>query len=305
MSGLIILMVFISLTGWVLALAYYRIYFLHRQRLLKALGVKGCQKAINVTMGEKITQAGKLLEPLGKRIYPVFKRAGLEKNLVLAGYPLGLSLNGLAGFSFILAAVGVILGNLLVIIGFPMAGLLQLLLFLCGFLGPAVWLRNTAHRRQERIGLDLPDYLDAVSVALSAGVPLETALHYIIRETEGPLGEELMLLLKETELGIPREEAYIRMVQRNNCPQLTAMAESLIRGNKLGVPVSDTFRLLAEGFRAERIYRIKDKAGQASPKVTLITSFIILPALLLGIFGLLALNLIYNPQSLGLNRIFS
>lgn len=307
MTGAITLLVMMVLVLWFLAVKRFLFYCGQKDKLLATLGVAG-QNKVPRTFKERIiillVRLGRKFAPVGARCTVLIKKVYLSRNLALAGNSYGLDIASFLGICFVMGVSGLLMGNLLVLLGFPLGRLLQFVFLLLGFAGPIYGLRAAAHKRQEEIGLALPNYLDAISVTLQAGVSLESAMRYTIMQTKGPLGEELDIWQNEIELGLPREEAYNRLRQRNNCPQLATLVYALNQGSKLGVPVATTFKVLAEDMRINRINTLKEKAGQASPKVTLITSFIILPAVLIGIFGLLVLNLFYNPQGLGLQGLY-
>lgn len=148
--------------------------------------------------------------------------------------------------------------------------------------------------------MELPEFMDAMSITLQAGVPMDPAMKQIISKFEGPLKEELQRFQQEIDIGVPRDEAYLRLTNRNQSKQLETMVSSLLQGSKLGVPISETFNLLSFDMRETRIAKMKENAAKAGPKVTLITSFLVLPAVLLCIVGLLVLNVIYNPEGIGI-----
>ncbi|WJH34647.1 type II secretion system F family protein [Paenibacillus sp. CC-CFT747] len=89
-------------------------------------------------------------------------------------------------------------------------------------------------------------------------------------------------------------------MNRNQSKELETLILSLIQGSRLGVPIANTFKLLAEDMRESRIGKIKERAAKAGPKVTMITTFLIMPAVILSIMGLLVLNFIYNPGAFGI-----
>jgi tight adherence protein C len=72
----------------------------------------------------------------------------------------------------------------------------------------------------------------------------------------------------------------------------------LLQGLKLGVPIATTFKVQAEDMRQFREEQVKELAAKASPKVTLVTTFVVAPVSILMIAGLMILNLIYGENSL-------
>ncbi|MHA6482829.1 type II secretion system F family protein [Paenibacillus sp. strain BS8-2] len=240
---------------------------------------------------------------VGQRFPYFINKKDIMRKLELAGYPEGLDLNSFYGLRFV-SFVGVSLGAILLqSLGFINSPI-QLLLMAFGLFVPVVWIRLAASARQEQISADLPDFMDMMSVTLQAGIPLEPAIKQIVGGMEGPLADELNRFIQETDMGLSREESFTRLMKRNNSQELETLVTALLQGSKLGVPIANTFRSLSEDIRSSRINKIKEKAAKAGPKVTLITTFCILPAVLLLVVGLLVLNFIYNPAGMGIQDGF-
>ncbi|MDA3129154.1 type II secretion system F family protein [Aliibacillus thermotolerans] len=234
--------------------------------------------------------------------YPIVRRhEQYERMLLKAGNPYQLTLQDFYGFRYIIGISAYVFGWLYYILGLPFA-LYALLLFpVSTFFLPDIWLYFKAKERQEKISLDIPDFLDVVSVSLNAGASLDGAMVQVAKQMGGPLGEEIERFNREINLGVPRTKAYENLLYRNDAPELEMLIQSLIQGGELGVPVSRTFRVQADDLRSTRGFRAKEKAAKASPKVTAITTLTIVPSVFVLVLGLLFLNFIYNPEAFGLD----
>ncbi len=292
-----------ALLSWGAAVFFYWRYQLKRLNLRKKLGMVQ-EKKEKVTLSERFKKRifswSEKLIPLGLRFRLFTNPTQIERQIELAGHPGGLRLDSFYGFRFLCVFAGLLFGTLLVWLGFG-NGLVLILFILAGLVFPSLWLSGAAKERQERLGLDLPDFMDAMSVSLQAGVPMEPAMRQIISHMEGPLKEELVRFQQELDIGVARDDAYVRLMNRNQSRELETLVTSLVQGSRLGVPISQTFQLLSTDMRETRIGSMKERAAKAGPKVTLITSFLILPAVLLCIVGLLVLNFIYNPEGIGIS----
>ncbi len=292
-----------ALLSWGAAVFFYWRYQLKRLNLRKKLGMVQ-EKKEKVTLSERFKKRifswSEKLIPLGLRFRLFTNPTRIERQIELAGHPGGLRLDSFYGFRFLCVFSGLLFGTLLVWLGFG-NGLVLILFILAGLVFPSLWLSGAAKERQERLGLDLPDFMDAMSVSLQAGVPMEPAMRQIISHMEGPLKEELIRFQQELDIGVARDDAYVRLMNRNQSRELETLVTSLVQGSRLGVPISQTFQLLSTDMRETRIGSMKERAAKAGPKVTLITSFLILPAVLLCIVGLLVLNFIYNPEGIGIS----
>lgn len=288
---------------------YLYIYIVKKENLLKTNGYTRKKNKKKRTLQERLltplVRWGKQAGPIGMK-YPFF--ADIEKHenyLRQAGNPLGLQLQDFYGFRFVLGMLGLGFASIYGILGLPFGMPMVLISILGGFFGPSLWIYLAAKNRQETISIMMPDFLDTVSVTLSAGVSLDGALKQVTQQIEGPLSEEIDQFSKEVELGVPRNTAYQNIMLRNSSKELHSLVNALIQGTSLGVPVSKTFKLQAEDLRATRGFAAKEKAAKASPQVTLVTTFFIAPAVIGLIVGLLALNVMYNPGAFGLDSFFN
>ncbi|MBP1930695.1 type II secretion system F family protein [Ammoniphilus resinae] len=293
--------VWLSVLCWGIAMYFFLRYHLQRIRLLKNLSLISAKKKKQKWSAELkhyLLKSADRFSPVGRRLSLFVNEQELERQLLLAGFPEGLTVSAFLGLRFVSLLAALLIGNVFTWLGF--GGIVLLILIAAGLFGPNLWIRLLAKRRQEQIGLELPDFLDTMSVTLAAGAPLDASIKQITSQMEGPLYEELMRFEQELDFGVPRDEAYQRLMRRNDCPELETLVLSLLQGSKLGVPIAKTFQVMAQDMRESRIGKIKEKAGKAGPKITLITSFCILPGVILCIMGLLILNFIYNHEGMGI-----
>jgi len=298
----IIIVTALAIFSWALAVTCLYLNWLNKKSLLEHLGAKKEKRkkeSIRTRLTNSIINLGKKCAPVGQRFKLFVNTEKLERQLALAGNPGDLNVGGFLGLRFVLFVSGLLIADVWLYFDMPLALFALIALPVGGFIYPSVWISMAAKSRQEQIGLDLPDFLDGMSVTLQAGVPLDAAMDQVVNHMEGPLAEELQRFNRELELGVPREEAYHRLVNRNECEELETLVQSLIQGSKLGVPIARTFKVMADDMRITRFNKVKEKAAKASPKVTLVTSFVITPGVMIAILGLIVLNIIYNPQFIG------
>src|SRR5699024_10047427 len=131
-----------------------------------------------------------------------------------------------------------------------------------------------------------------VSTSVQAGVSLDQSLKEVIQHFKGPIREEFSRFNQEIELGVPRETAYRELLNRNDNEEFQSLIKALIQGLNLGVPVATTFKVQAEDMREMRQEQVKELASKAAPKVTLVTTFLIAPASILIVAGLMVLNML-------------
>ena len=235
---------------------------------------------------------------LGERINFFSESSEMEMTLKKAGYPHQLTVARLQGSKIVFFILGFLMGASSVILGLPFANIAFVTFPFIGFFLPIIWIKQQAKERQLKLRQDLPDFLDTVTISLQAGAGLDQAIKETIKHFQGPIREEFSRLMSEIELGMPREQAYHNMLNRNDNPEFQSFIKALVQGTRLGVPVSTTFNIQAEEIRKISIEQVKEKAAKASPKVTLITSFVIAPTVMMLILGLVVLNLIYGDNSI-------
>ncbi|MDQ0243877.1 tight adherence protein C [Bacillus fengqiuensis] len=245
----------------------------------------------------RLTKFADDFSSMGQRINFFSEPHDVEDWLKRSGYPFDLTVERFQGIKIFFALAGLTLAAMAFVIGIPLAHFGLLFMPLIGYFLPILYVKSKGKERQEKLRYDLPDFLDTVSVSLQAGVHLEQALKQIVRFFDGPLKEEFSRFLQEVELGVPREEAYRELLRRNDNPEFQSLIKSLIQGNRLGVPIAQTFKMQAEDMRIMRKEQAKEKAAKASPKITLITTFVITPAAIMMIAGLMILNMFLGDNS--------
>ncbi|MDM5318219.1 type II secretion system F family protein [Fictibacillus sp. b24] len=307
-SSLAVLAIAFILLFLLISFIYIWIFIAKKSNLHKALKMEKKKKK------QKRSRSGLFMDPLLKAAdyakptavkYTFFTNKSQEERLlVLAGSPYGLTHELFHSLRFVLALGLLMYSVLYLLLGLPFGLMGMLFLPLIGYFGPIVWLNLKAKDRQELISAAMPDFLDTVSVTLSAGVGIDQALHQVTKQFDGPLIEEIEQFNREVDLGVPRKTAYMNLLARNKSKELEMLVNSLLQGQTLGVPVSTTFRLQAEDLRAMRGFKAKEKAAKASPQITLITTFFVAPAVFVLIIGLLFLNVVYNPGAFGLDILF-
>lgn len=309
MDGIIALTVLLSLLAVAVALRSSYVYGRERRNLKEQV-----EESLSIydSFQRKITRKEKFVAKmfkfaddfadLGQRINFFSENEDVKKWLIKAGYPYELTIERFQGLKIFLMIVGFFTGGISLILLLPFSQFMIILLPIFGYFAPILWIRSKAKSRQEEISYRLPDFLDTMSVTLQAGVAMDQAIRDIVPYFEGPVKEEFGRFIQEISVGVPRAEAYRTLLIRNDSKEFQILIKSLIQGERLGVPIADTFKQQAEEMRKLKKEMIKEKAAKASPKVTLVTTFIILPSSLVLIGGLMMINM-FN-QNKGIFDLF-
>lgn len=305
-----IIILVVLLFGIALAAAYKNLTErkLVKQRLKRTAYIREPDKVKKPTLLEKILTRlfsyADDLSDIGERFNFYSESQDVSDWLIQANHPYNLNVRRFQGLKIVLTLIGFFTGVLLFVIGFPFGEFLLVGSPFIGFFAPIMWAKNKANKRQEELSYTLPDFLDMVSVSLKAGASLDQAFHEISSYFEGPLKEEFARFNQRVKLGIPREELYKELIDRTSVPEFQMVIKSLIRGAQLGVPVATTFEIQSTEIRKLRKERAKEEAAKSAPKVTMVTTFVVMPTALLLIGGLVLLNAISNISDTGVPNIF-
>ncbi len=305
MDGFILIVILLSLLFFAISLRSYYLYLQNKKRLKEEMKEKIYRYDL---FEKKPSRKERILakmfhyaddfNSLGQRINFFSENEEVAKLLMQAGYPYQLTVERFQGLKVFMLVLGFIFGGILLVLQFPFSQIGIIVIPLLGFGMTIMWLRGKAKKRQEELSFQLPDFLDTMSVTLQAGVGLDQALRDIVPYFQGPIKEEFGRFLQELDIGVQRAEAYRTLLERNDSREFQSLIKSLIQGERLGVPISKTFKLQAEEMRKLKKEKIKEKAAKASPKVTLITTFIVMPSALILIGGLMIINMFSQNRNL-------
>lgn len=104
------------------------------------------------------------------------------------------------GVVFGAALIGFLVGQGSIIVG--------VIFLVVGILIPPIYLRRRANRRRKAFDDALPEVLQLISGALSAGLSLAQAVDTVVREGPEPIASEFKRVLVEARIGVPIEDAF-------------------------------------------------------------------------------------------------
>jgi tight adherence protein C len=241
----------------------------------------------------------RLLLPFVSNVAPWFRhkkverhRQRLDARLVSAGHE-GL-LNGEEFLS---------IQTLMFLVAVPMAFMLQpglanvpfaknywwaiaLLLVCLSLFYPLSWLRKTRDLRHRAIQKALPYVLDLMTLSVEAGLDFMTAMRKIIdRRAMDPLGEELLRVFQEIQVGKTRRQALRDLATRVDQPDLSSVSHALVQADELGVSLGTILRIMADQMRTKRFQRAEKLAHEAPVKMLGPLLLFIFPAVMAFLLG--------------------
>jgi tight adherence protein B len=147
-------------------------------------------------------------------------------------------------------------------------------------LAPPAVLRSKRVRRSAAIDLQLDGFLLALSNALKASPSLGDALAACVPLLASPLREELALVLREQQLGLPLDRALGNLAERVRSPVVSAAIATLRIARNTGGNLNRTLERAAASLRElarlEGVVRTKTAEGRAQ---TLVIAVIPVPLL--------------------------
>ena len=169
--------------------------------------------------------------------------------------------------------------------------LLALVIVVIGFLGPNAWLDRKVDERQKLIEKALPDVIDQLTVSVEAGLGFDAAMARSAEGRGGPLADEFKRVLQDLQVGMPRQEALERMVERTEVADLRQFVVSIRQSTKHGLPIANVLRIQSQELREKRRARVEEKAASLPVKIVFPLVFCILPALFVVVLGPAALSI--------------
>jgi tight adherence protein C len=152
-----------------------------------------------------------------------------------------------------------------------------------------------SHKAQERRTLvqrQLPDTLDQITIMVESGLGFEAALHRAARTGTGPLAEELARTLQDVQIGVARQDALRRLVDRVDVADLRRFVHAVAQAEVYGVPIAQVLRSQSGELREKRKHRAEEQAMKVPVKIVFPLVLCILPALFVVILGPAAIRLI-------------
>lgn len=182
-------------------------------------------------------------------------------------------------------------------------GGIALALFI-GLLAPSAALDRLVLWRQLKLRRSLPDCLDLLVVCVEAGVSLDAAVLRVAREMRiqhPALAEELLVVNRKVNAGVPRERALQGLYDRTGVEELRALVSSMIQSERWGTSIATVLRVYSESLRRKRRQFAEKKAGEAAVKMMIPLVFFLLPALFAVIIGPGALSIMDMFKAMGGN----
>lgn len=249
----------------------------------------------------RTTAVGSLVDRLGMRYAPAVLRlmgpervARYRSRIDHAGNPGGLTVQRYAARRAVYGALGLVAAVVFLIRG---QFLLVVLLLAFGWWWADVGIWAATRKRREEIERTLPDFLDVLSVVVSAGLGFRQALERVSAMYRGPWSDEIRIALRQMEMGMGRRQAFDELRRRNRSEQVGQFVTALQQGEDLGAPIAETLMQIAQDMRRTDAQNARRKAARAVPKATVVVTTLMVPATLILLVASLLLGSDLNVTS--------
>ncbi|MFV2039885.1 MAG: type II secretion system F family protein [Acidimicrobiales bacterium] len=226
------------------------------------------------------------------RFTPTGAIRAMERKINVAGVASTWTVERLVATKLFFGVIGTALGLFLFFRGPSLKSLVLAVLLSAGsYIFPDMQLSHRAKDRAKLVERELPDMLDQMTIGVEAGLGFDAALLRVAQENEGPLAEEFGRMMQDRQLGMSREDAFTRIVDRTDCRDLKHFVLALTQADKHGMPLATVLRVQADEMRQKRRVRAEEKALSLPVKLVLPLVLCILPALFIVILGPAAFRL--------------
>lgn len=133
-------------------------------------------------------------------------------------------------------------------------------LFLAGMAAPWLYFNGKARKRAIEFESSILDLALGLTSGLRAGQALPQALEVFSRRCEGPMKEELMIVIREYRLGLELAEALQRMYNRLPCEDLQLLIISIRLTTQSGGSMADVLGRITQMIRGRTEFQQKLRA---------------------------------------------
>lgn len=225
------------------------------------------------------------LESLAMRFLPVVRGAlptravsWIQKQVNAAGRPDGMTVDTVLADMLKWAVIVVPLAVFVLVQGMAFIALLALFI-------PLGKLTGDVKRRKEQIDQDLPSFMDVLAVTVTAGIGFRRALRTVSERYGGPLADEIQLTLQHVDNGASMRQAFTALRDRTGSAAVDEFVSAYVQSEELGAPLVDTLNHIAADMRRSSAQAALQRASRIEPRVSLVTTTVMVPGILVLLIG--------------------
>jgi len=174
------------------------------------------------------------------------------------------------------------------ILGWRTTVMLGCLLGLLAIVAPGAWLSRRIAIRTREISGSMADFLDLCIVCLDGGLSLQATMRRVTGEIQAShpvLSQELMMVLRDVDMGITIGDSMRRFADRSNAEFVRTFSTFVRETQRFGTPLADAMREFAETLRIQSEHAAEERAQKAAVKILLPTLLFLFPAVFVVVVG--------------------
>jgi len=175
------------------------------------------------------------------------------------------------------AVVGLLLGRGSIALG--------VVFMVLGFVSPPAYLRFKAGRRRRAFDTALPEVLQLLSGALSAGLSLAQAVDTVVREGPEPIASEFKRVLVEARIGVSIEDAFDGVADRFQSKDFRWAVMAIRIQRQVGGNLAELLSTVAGTMRERQYLRRHVRALSAEGRLSAIILCALPPVFALFLFA--------------------
>ena len=293
LSSLLLLLAYVTTFLSVSLLIYLLLPDFRRRAALARLGAVEGKEPVDSPLLSLMHPMLRAIAPWVAHYKLASYRASKEKQIAGAGLKDALSVDEFLAWKIVFAISGTLMTAFL----FQFARhplMIVVLAILFSFL-PDFLLKDMVTKRQRAIVRALPFSVDLLTLVVEAGLDFSQGIQRVVeRGPEGPLRDELSLMMREIRLGTTRSDALRSLGKRCGVTEVSSFTSVLVQADRLGASIGAVLRAQADVMRSERFVRAEKAGARASSLILMPLVIFILPAALLVIVGPVLLRFVYG-----------
>lgn len=161
-----------------------------------------------------------------------------------------------------------------------------------GFFYPDIMISGATKQRQIWVRRSMPFIVDLLALSTEAGLDFMQAIGKVVEKAKpSPLVEEFEQVLKEIKVGSSRADALREMATRLSMQEVSSFVSILVSADQMGASIGKVLRQQSEQIRTQRFLRAEQEGAKSQMKLMMPMFMLILPAILITIFGPFVLSM--------------
>lgn len=224
---------------------------------------------------------------LASKIKSPAYRKRIEQKIFTSGLQAELNVDEFIGLQVVwglLFPVMLLVLNFTLELGFPEP--LCVLMGLGGIYFPHLHCKNEKTRRNKKILIDLPFYIDLLALSIEAGADFISAIEKVVEKAESsPLAQEFDKVLRDIKIGSTRADALKKMAARLDMAEVTSFVTMFVDADAVGGEIGKVLKSQSIQMRMERFTRAEKQGAKVSQMILVPLMIFIIPAVFILVFG--------------------